>query len=1207
MPPKKAVEREEANATANTSLTMEAISALLEKHRDTLSAEFKTSLTGLETKLDQYKLLVDDHDQRISSLELASDDLSQRVSELENVCSSLREDNAKLKAKLAVDLENRSRRQNIRILGLAESTERGRPTDFFSQFLQEIFGKDTLPSPPEIDRAHRTLAGRADPTRPPRPVILHLHRYQTKDLLIREARRRGKFDYHGQQIRVVEDYSAEVMSQRVQYRDVMAELYKRGLKPALLYPARLRLTLPSGTKKWVGSVDEAQRYVDDHPSELLRPHKLDMFWNSLQEDRPECVISIDAEKAFDRVEWPYLFAVLDRFGFGPIFISWIKLLYSNPTAMIRTTLRFLSPLTYFVGTIPPLAPPLSIAQKPALVAYNNCPAASFHVFQSLLRPLPFCTFLFSYWLTPPSVTPLPLVTPPVALRHNQKCEEEEKRKEEEADVTHPTPPTPHTYSLRSPPLAQSYYFEISKLFLVLTRLHTPPLPFVSAVTLPESLLFVSTLDGSLHAVSKQSGDIKWTLREGKKQDVWFVVDPETGEKQTSLTTGSSESICPNSPLLYIGRTEYMVTMFDTKTQELRWNATYNDYSAPAYDEKQDYKMAHLVSSGDGLVVTVDRESGDVLWSQNYGSPVVGVYLYSGDSLRHAPHLSLAMETLRFLTFSASERADPYSSLKWSYQFVKEQASAQTQLVPTLYVGKMDSHLYASTSLVHHGVSLVPRGVTLARIEGPLTEEVTVRERGECEITPSTDVRYPPGSTTSPKNHWLLIELPPLAHTTMLREFPGGLQRFGEAVIPPRKPSPASPSYYDQRYFESSSGGSSDSGSQRGAGPEESPEKVPPRVAVLPVYMTQDHLTLAVLTLLLGGWLAFAFSYPIRAAQQMKAQRQMEQALESRLQRIQSTIHAVPLGSSDSTISEERSSGDDSEEVQVGKISFGPSDVLGHGTAGTFVFSCEEDPSECFEVAEREVQLLRESDTHPNVIRYFCTERDRLFTYIAIELCAATLQQTAAVDVFSAGCVFYYVVSGGQHPFGDTLRRQVNILSGEYALAHFIEEINNDVIARDLIEQMISPDPAARPSTACVLKHPFFWTPEKQLLFFQDVSDRIEKEPNDSPIVVRLETAGRSVVRTNWRMHISAPLQTDLRRFRTYKGNSVRDLLRAMRNKKHHYHELPREVQETLGELPEGFVSYFTCRFPRLLMHTHTALEVCAHERLFQPYYLSPTT
>lgn len=48
--------------------------------------------------------------------------------------------------------------------------------------------------------------------------------------------------------------------------------------------------------------------------------------------------------------------------------------------------------------------------------------------------------------------------------------------------------------------------------------------------------------------------------------------------------------------------------------------------------------------------------------------------------------------------------------------------------------------------------------------------------------------------------------------------------------------------------------------------------------------------------------------------------------------------------------------------------------------------------ECFSFADREVQLLRESDEHPNVIRYFCTERDRQFQYIAIELCAATLQE-----------------------------------------------------------------------------------------------------------------------------------------------------------------------------------------------------------------------
>jgi serine/threonine-protein kinase/endoribonuclease IRE1 len=47
--------------------------------------------------------------------------------------------------------------------------------------------------------------------------------------------------------------------------------------------------------------------------------------------------------------------------------------------------------------------------------------------------------------------------------------------------------------------------------------------------------------------------------------------------------------------------------------------------------------------------------------------------------------------------------------------------------------------------------------------------------------------------------------------------------------------------------------------------------------------------------------------------------------------------------------------------------------------------------ECFTLADREVALLRESDTHENVVRYFCTESDRQFRYIAVELCSATLQ------------------------------------------------------------------------------------------------------------------------------------------------------------------------------------------------------------------------
>ncbi|XP_056407907.1 serine/threonine-protein kinase/endoribonuclease IRE1-like [Hyla sarda] len=159
--------------------------------------------------------------------------------------------------------------------------------------------------------------------------------------------------------------------------------------------------------------------------------------------------------------------------------------------------------------------------------------------------------------------------------------------------------------------------------------------------------------------------------------------------------------------------------------------------------------------------------------------------------------------------------------------------------------------------------------------------------------------------------------------------------------------------------------------------------------------------------------------------------------------------------------------------------------------------------------------------------------------------------------------------------------------------------------------MIEKDPQKRPSAPSVLIHPFFWSLEKQLHFFQDVSDRIEKEPLDGPIVKRLERGGRDVVKLDWREHISMPLQTDLRKFRSYKGKSVRDLLRALRNKKHHYRELPSEVQETLGNVPDDFVRYFTSRFPHLLLHTYLAMQLCGAERLFQPYYVQeaaePTT
>lgn len=60
--------------------------------------------------------------------------------------------------------------------------------------------------------------------------------------------------------------------------------------------------------------------------------------------------------------------------------------------------------------------------------------------------------------------------------------------------------------------------------------------------------------------------------------------------------------------------------------------------------------------------------------------------------------------------------------------------------------------------------LQPQGLTLARADGPTTEDVTLQKSGECEITPSTDVKYPQGSFTVPHSQWLLIGESLMPHT-----------------------------------------------------------------------------------------------------------------------------------------------------------------------------------------------------------------------------------------------------------------------------------------------------------------------------------------------------------------------------------------------------------------------------------------------------------
>lgn len=90
--------------------------------------------------------------------------------------------------------------------------------------------------------------------------------------------------------------------------------------------------------------------------------------------QPTLLLSTDAEKAFDRVDWEYLKLTLRHFGVGPKMFHRISSLYANPSAQVRINGTLSDPFILHNGTRQgcPLSPLLfAITLEPFLATIRN--------------------------------------------------------------------------------------------------------------------------------------------------------------------------------------------------------------------------------------------------------------------------------------------------------------------------------------------------------------------------------------------------------------------------------------------------------------------------------------------------------------------------------------------------------------------------------------------------------------------------------------------------------------------------------------------------------------------------------------------------------------------------------------------------------------------------------------------------------------------
>ncbi|KAJ1115702.1 hypothetical protein NDU88_003924 [Pleurodeles waltl] len=161
------------------------------------------------------------------------------------------------------DLEAQSRQNNLRLIGLPESTDIGRMEDFVEEMLSDLF-PGQLSRLLVVERAHRSLGPQPPPGAPPRPVIIRLLNYQDRDTILQLARERRPVIYKNTELNFFPDYTPGVHAAHRAFLLVKRSRAQTAARFSLIYLGKLKVQ-HGGSLQFFTDPKLAARYAKSLP------------------------------------------------------------------------------------------------------------------------------------------------------------------------------------------------------------------------------------------------------------------------------------------------------------------------------------------------------------------------------------------------------------------------------------------------------------------------------------------------------------------------------------------------------------------------------------------------------------------------------------------------------------------------------------------------------------------------------------------------------------------------------------------------------------------------------------------------------------------------------------------------------------------------------------------------------------------------------